>query len=243
MRYPVNNIAITQGYHTGKSLDFGWWKSHNQNVYSIDNGFVYKIEKQNKGGNVIYIKHPNGFISAYAHLDTIIVKKNQNVLLGEKIATMGKTGKGVTGEHLHLGIYSKGKNIYGNADIDPFKYLQVYEKQEVSKSTIEKYGKKILYAPKNLEITKGEYRLLEEKAVRKSASISNNIKKVRECTELTKKYLTSKLPYKDAYLKLGTDVLISNVVEDKEKRKFGQFGSNYIVLQDKKGIKQSIKLR
>lgn len=243
MRYPVNNIAITTGFHSGKGLDFGWWKSHNQNIYSIDNGYVYKVEKQPNGGNVVYIKHTNGMISGYGHMNTIIVKKNQKVLLGEKIGTMGKSGK-VSGEHLHLGIWSKGRNIYTNSNINPLTYMQIYPNQEICKNAnYKKYEKQILYMPKNDEITKGEYRLLEEKAIRKTPKIENNIKKVRECTSLTKKYLTSKNPKDDAYLKLGTDVLISNIIEDKEKRKWGQFGTNYIVLQDKKGIRQAIKLK
>lgn len=243
MRYPVNKIAITQGFHTGKSLDFGYWTSHNQNIYSIDNGYVYKVEKQPNGGNVVYIKHPNGFISCYAHLDTIIVKKNQNVLLGEKIGTMGKSGR-VTGEHLHLGIYSEGKNIYGNADINPFTYMQIYPNQEICKNAnYKKYEKQILYLPQNNDLTKGEYRLIKSKAIRKNPTITNNIKKVGECTPLTQKYLTSKNPKDDAYLKIATDVLISNIIEDKEKRVWGQFGTNYIVLQDKKGIRQVIKLK
>lgn len=132
MIYPVNHISISQGHHTGKCLDFGWWKNEYkyQPILACDNGIVISVEKQNSGGNVIYIKHDNGCISCYAHLDSVYVKKNQKVLLGEEIGTMGATGK-VTGMHLHFGLYSKGKNKYGKSDMDPFEYCYVYENQEV----------------------------------------------------------------------------------------------------------------
>ena len=51
MIYPVNNIAIIQQasktiYHRGKALDFGWASSHHQWILAVDDGIIYKIEKQ-----------------------------------------------------------------------------------------------------------------------------------------------------------------------------------------------------
>lgn len=132
MIYPVNHISISQGHHTGKCLDFGWWveKYRYQPILACDSGKVKKTEKQPNGGNVIYLEHNDGTISCYAHLDKILVKKGQKVSLGQQIGTMGNSGK-TTGMHLHFGLYSKGKNKYGKSDMDPFDYCYVYENQEV----------------------------------------------------------------------------------------------------------------
>ena len=89
MRYPVNYISITQGYHQGKSLDFGWCSHKYQNIMSVADGVVLKTEKQKTGGNCIFVKHDDGIVSLYGHLDTMVVKKGQKVSLGQKIGTMG----------------------------------------------------------------------------------------------------------------------------------------------------------
>ena len=92
MRYPVNYIAITQGLHYGKCIDFGWSNAYggkNQSVFACDDGVVYRIENQKNGGNVIYIEHLNGMVSCYAHLadDSIIVKVGDIVLFAKYSGT------------------------------------------------------------------------------------------------------------------------------------------------------------
>lgn len=141
MRYPVNYIAIAQGYHQGKCLDFGWSSLHggkNQPIYAVADGVVYSIEKQEKGGNVIYIKHNDGKCSCYAHLNKVLVKKGDKVSLGQQIATMGKTGIS-TGNHLHFGLFTNVNVRYNNSTLDPFKYLEAYDNQIVGSTTAKKY--------------------------------------------------------------------------------------------------------
>lgn len=210
MIYPVNNIAITKGYHKGKSLDFGWWGGHHQNIISCGDGKVYLIQKQPKGGNVIYIEHKNNIISAYAHLQSICVKKGQKVKLGQKIGTMGATGV-VSAEHLHFGLYTKGKNLGGNADLDPFKYCLVYPNQKVCKNkNYYTYKDKIKYYDDSQVWKVGEYRLLKEKALRKTHNLTNNVYKVKECDKIIQKYLTSKKPNDKAILTTKETI---NIVE------------------------------
>lgn len=240
MIYPIKNIAIVQGYHTGKSLDFGWWTKHHQDVMACDDGKVYKIEKQPNGGNVIYLKHSGDIISAYAHLNTICVKKGQTVAMGEKIATMGATGK-VTGEHLHFGLYSKGKNIYGNADLDPFKYCLVYPEQKVAESTIKKYGNKIKYYEDKKVWDKGVYKLLYDKCLRKSHKIGLNTYKVKECSKVTQQYLTSKKPNDIAKLRKGTEIRITQIY-DETGRIWGKMGNAWLVLCNRDGTPQATKI-
>ena len=146
MRYPVNYIGITQGFHVGKCLDFGWnnkYGGKNQPIYACDDGVVYKVEVQPNGGNVVYIKHNNGMVSCYAHLSKVLVKKGQKVAMAQQIGNMGATGKGANGNHLHFGLFTSTSVIYKNSTIDPFDYLELYEGQVVAKSTKKKYGDKI----------------------------------------------------------------------------------------------------
>ena len=245
MRYPVNYISISQGYHTGKSLDFGWWleKYKYQKIYSCDDGIVYRTENQPKGGKVIYIKHNNGIISCYAHLNKIIVSKGQKVALGEQIGEMGETGK-VTGQHLHFGLYSKNKNIYGNADLDPFKYCEVYESQEVRKTgTTKKYLKKFKYhKEQNDEYTAGIYTLLFNKYLRKTHDLGNNIVKVKDTKLAIRNALTSKIPNFNAKIKKKTNITVLEIYVDDEKRVWGRNYSGWVVLQNMDGTPQATKL-
>ena len=141
MRYPVNYIGISKGYHQGKCLDFGWSALHggkNQPIFAVADGTVYSVEKQAKGGNVIYIVHKDNKCSCYAHVGKVLVKKGDKVFLGQQIATMDKTGE-TTGEHLHFGLFASINTRYNNSTLNPFDYLEVYPDQIVGSTTSKKY--------------------------------------------------------------------------------------------------------
>lgn len=62
-------------------------------------------------GKWVFIKHPNGLSTLYAHLSTITATKGQQVSTGETIGYSGSTGY-ATGPHLHFGVYaSSGSEI------------------------------------------------------------------------------------------------------------------------------------
>lgn len=87
------------------------------NVKAADGGTVAYAGNELKGfGNLILIKHYDGWITAYAHNDRLFVKKGQRVARGEKIATVGSTG-GVNTPQLHFEVRS------GKKAVNPTAYL------------------------------------------------------------------------------------------------------------------------
>ena len=66
-------------------------------------------------GNLIILKHNNTYLTAYAHNQTLLVKEDQNVKQGQKIAEMGNSDADQV--KLHFEIRRQGKPV------DPAKYL------------------------------------------------------------------------------------------------------------------------
>lgn len=86
-------------------------------VKAADAGTVAYAGNELKGfGNLILIRHNDGWITAYAHNDRLNVKKGQKVKKGEKIATVGSTG-GVNTPQLHFEIRA------GKKAVNPLSYL------------------------------------------------------------------------------------------------------------------------
>jgi len=74
-------------------------------IYAANNGVVTVAEYHSYNGYYIYINHNNGYLTEYAHMDSLKVKVGQVVEAGQVIGTMGDTGFS-TGVHLHFGIWS-----------------------------------------------------------------------------------------------------------------------------------------
>lgn len=86
-------------------------------VNAADAGTVAYAGNELKGfGNLILIRHPDGWITAYAHNDRLLVKKGQKVHRGEKVATVGTTG-GVNTPQLHFEVRA------GKKAVDPIRWL------------------------------------------------------------------------------------------------------------------------
>ncbi len=77
---------------------------------------VYTGNSLKSYGNMVIIKHDDGLLSAYAHMNNINVKKDDKVTKGQVIGTVGSTGK-VTKPQLYFAI-RKGKDPK-----DPTSYL------------------------------------------------------------------------------------------------------------------------
>jgi len=86
-------------------------------VEAADTGVVAYTGNELRGyGNLILVKHPNGWISAYAHCDLILVKRGDKVARGQVIARVGSTGN-VGEPQLHFELRR------GNRAVDPREFL------------------------------------------------------------------------------------------------------------------------
>ena len=93
------------GGHAG--VDIGAWTG--SPVWAADGGYVaVAAGGWNAGyGNHVIIDHGNGFVTLYAHLNSIFVKPGENVARGAQIGSVGNTGNS-TGPHLHFEIRYQG---------------------------------------------------------------------------------------------------------------------------------------
>lgn len=84
-------------------------------IASADGRVVYAGAGLRGYGNLIILKHNNTFLTAYAHNQTLLVKEDQSVRKGQKIAEMGNSDADRV--KLHFEIRRQGKPV------DPAKYL------------------------------------------------------------------------------------------------------------------------
>ena len=86
-------------------------------VKAADDGVVAYAGNELKGyGNLVLIRHANGFVSAYAHASELLVKRGDTIKRGQVIANAGQTGN-VTSPQLHFEIRK------GSTPVDPTQYL------------------------------------------------------------------------------------------------------------------------
>ncbi len=82
---------------------------------SSDGKVVYAGAGLRGYGNLIILKHNNTFLTAYAHNQVLLVKEDQTVKKGQKIAEMGNSDSDRV--KLHFEVRRQGKPV------DPMKYL------------------------------------------------------------------------------------------------------------------------
>ncbi|MFC5499600.1 peptidoglycan DD-metalloendopeptidase family protein [Caenimonas terrae] len=97
-----------------KGLDIGG-KAGDPVLASADGRVVYAGAGLRGYGNLIILKHNNTYLTAYAHNQALLVKEDQNVRKGQKIAEMGNSDADRV--KLHFEIRKQGKPV------DPSKYL------------------------------------------------------------------------------------------------------------------------
>lgn len=86
-------------------------------VKAAEGGVVAYAGSELKGyGNLVLIRHPNGYVSAYAHNGDLGVKRGETVKRGQVIAKSGQTGN-VASPQLHFELRK------GSTPVDPMPYL------------------------------------------------------------------------------------------------------------------------
>ncbi|UQC72329.1 murein hydrolase activator NlpD [Lelliottia sp. AC1] len=108
----IENFSSSEGGNKG--IDIAGSKGQ-AIIATADGRVVYAGNALRGYGNLIIIKHNDDYLSAYAHNDTMLVREQQEIKAGQKIATMGSTGTSST--RLHFEIRYKGKSV------NPLQYL------------------------------------------------------------------------------------------------------------------------
>ena len=89
-----NSGPVIQGFNLAnnvKGIRYGG--NQGDPIYAAADGqVVYAADGLKEYGNLVLIKHIDGYISAYAHNSKMFVKSGDNITAGQKIAEMGSTG-------------------------------------------------------------------------------------------------------------------------------------------------------
>jgi lipoprotein NlpD len=114
--WPIASGPVLAGFdeQKNKGLDIGG-RAGEPVLASADGKVVYAGAGLRGYGNLIILKHNNTFLTAYAHNQTLLVREDQTVRRGQKIAEMGSTDSDRV--KLHFEIRRQGKPV------DPARYL------------------------------------------------------------------------------------------------------------------------
>ncbi|MBX6424655.1 MAG: M23 family metallopeptidase [Variibacter sp.] len=86
-------------------------------IKAAEDGVVAYAGNELKGyGNLVLVRHANGYVTAYAHASELKVKRGDKVKRGQIIALAGQTGD-VTSPQLHFEIRK------GSTPVDPLQYM------------------------------------------------------------------------------------------------------------------------
>jgi murein DD-endopeptidase MepM/ murein hydrolase activator NlpD len=87
-------------------------------IHAAESGVVAYAGNELKGyGNLVLLRHDNGWVTAYAHNDELLVKRGDKVKRGQVIAKAGKTGS-VDQPQVHFELRQ------GSKPVDPMPYLE-----------------------------------------------------------------------------------------------------------------------
>ena len=115
-RWPARG-RIIQGFKSGGNDGINISVPAGTSVRAAENGVVVYAGDGLKGyGNLVLIKHPNGFVTAYGNNAELEVKRGETVKRGQVIAKSGDTGN-VNSPQLHFELRK------GSTPVDPTNYL------------------------------------------------------------------------------------------------------------------------
>ncbi|MCP5430855.1 MAG: peptidoglycan DD-metalloendopeptidase family protein [Chromatiaceae bacterium] len=116
---PVKQGWMSSGY--GKRTDpFNGKKSYHRgvdfagkrgsDVVAVAAGVVVRAEKASGYGNLVEIRHVDGYTTLYGHNKENLVRAGDVVSKGQTIALLGSTGRS-SGPHVHFEVHRDGKNV------------------------------------------------------------------------------------------------------------------------------------
>ena len=119
-RWPVRGKVIT-GYGAktnGKSNDgINLAVPEGTPIKAAEDGVVAYSGNELKGyGNLVLVRHSNGYVTAYAHASELLVKRGDTIKRGQVIAKSGQSGE-VGSPQLHFEIRK------GSSPVDPLQFL------------------------------------------------------------------------------------------------------------------------
>ncbi|MGX5735900.1 peptidoglycan DD-metalloendopeptidase family protein [Bosea thiooxidans] len=115
-RWPARGRVIS-GYSKGGNEGINIAVPEGTPVKAAEGGTVAYAGSELKGyGNLVLIRHPNGYVSAYAHNGELKVKRGDTVKRGQVVANSGQTGN-VSSPQLHFELRK------GSTPVDPTPYL------------------------------------------------------------------------------------------------------------------------
>ena len=115
-RWPAHG-RIIQGFKSGGNDGINIAVPEGTSVKAAEAGTVAYAGSEIKGfGNLVLIRHPNGYVTAYANNGDIEVKRGEQVKRGQTIAKSGQSGN-VASPQLHFELRK------GSTPVDPTRYL------------------------------------------------------------------------------------------------------------------------
>jgi murein DD-endopeptidase MepM/ murein hydrolase activator NlpD len=87
-------------------------------IHAAGGGVVAYSGNELKGyGNLILLRHPEGYVTAYAHASALLVKRGDTIVRGQAIAKAGTTGE-IAFSQLHFEVRK------GSTPVDPLRFLK-----------------------------------------------------------------------------------------------------------------------
>ena len=86
-------------------------------ILAVSDGVVIDAGPTAGYGMWVKLRHPDGTVTLYGHVNSVLVSVGQSVMAGDQIATMGNRGNS-TGPHLHFEVL-----LGGSERIDPVPWL------------------------------------------------------------------------------------------------------------------------
>jgi murein DD-endopeptidase MepM/ murein hydrolase activator NlpD len=116
-KYPVKFSRISSTFGSRRHPILGYTRAHKGTDYAagegtpvnaIGDGVVIGAGWNSGYGNLVQIRHPNGYVTRYGHLSKILVHAGDRVKIDQVVGRVGHTGL-ATGPHLHFEVLVNGE--------------------------------------------------------------------------------------------------------------------------------------